>query len=222
MHTDFLERIATPLLVSCALVTTVLFVRREFSPKPDPRAPRPPVAVKDWEQYSAGDMRIGRPDAPIRIVEFSDFQCPFCKQMFRELQGIRAKYPDAVMVVYRNFPIPQLHPFARSAAIAAECAASQLRFQDFHDYVFTHQDSIPSFAWTSVAARVGIQDTAAFSRCLIDPATSSRLRDDSIAAVGIDIHGTPTVLVNQWKYSGTPSGAEIEAMVLKELKLLRK
>ena len=206
----------SPAYAVCAVAVTLMVARREFF-APDPNAPKPPVAVDRWRAYNVGDKRIGPGNAPVTIVEFSDFECPFCKELSNTLLMLRAKYPTSLAVVYRNFPIERIHANSRAAAIAAECAATQGRFAEYHDFLFQHQDSLGKIPWTDVAARTGIRDTAAFAACLTDQAAATRLRADSLDAISLKILGTPTLMVNKWRVQGALTQETLDKLISQEL-----
>jgi protein-disulfide isomerase len=215
-----LEGIATTVLVACALFVTGLVARRELSAAPDPRAPVAPTHVKDWQRYVSGDERIGAAGARVTIVEFSDFQCPFCRQFTRVLDSVRARYPADVAIVFRNFPLAQLHPYARAAAIAAECAAAQGRFEQYHDFLFRHQDSLGTLSWPKSAKAAGLPDIQRFSTCLADPGPVRALAFDSAAANAIHLVGTPTVLINDLLFAGAPTLAQVIETIEADLKAI--
>lgn len=207
------ETVSTAILVVCAMALTALSVRRQFAAPPSSAVSMEPVEVRGWAKYSAGDMRIGELSAPVTIIEFSDFQCPFCRRLFQSIARLQGIHPGAVQVVYRNYPLTSVHPQARAAGIAAECAAAAGRFREYHDLLFTHQDSLASVGWTMFALRAGIADTSGFSRCLGDAQTSQRLLADSIAAAALHVRGTPTVLVNEWLFVGAPPDSLLEKYI---------
>lgn len=113
---NLLETAATICLTACALIMTALVARRELWPRSS--APQRTSAVRDWRSYVGGNERIGPADAPVTIVEFSDFQCPFCRRFALVVDSVEARHPNDVQVVFRNFPIAAIHPFARPAALA--------------------------------------------------------------------------------------------------------
>ncbi|HEX6039797.1 DsbA family protein, partial [Longimicrobium sp.] len=207
--------VATGLLVVCALIVTAAVVRREFFVTPAAAAqpnsePRP---VENGEEIAAAGQRMGPAGAPVQIVEFSDFQCPFCATFSRTLRQLRAKYPDRVSVLYRHAPIDQLHPHARRAALAAECAGEQGRFEPYHDRLFAQQDSIGVKPWARFAAEAGVPDAAAFDQCVRDERLMARVARDADLArkTGIDV--TPTIVIDGTLIPGTLSEAELEKWI---------
>lgn len=212
-----IETATSAIIALCALVITVSVVRAQFFPAPQQPDSLMPQREQAWRQYAVGDMHIGPPTAPVTITAFSDFECPACYRLYRSLAGIRAHRGADVAIVYRNYPLDELHPSARPAAIAAECAAAQGRFTPYHDFLFEHQDSLKHIGWTALADRLGVADTAAFARCLAAPETATKLRRDSADAIALKIPGTPLVLVNAWLYRGAPSSRVLDSMITLEL-----
>src|SRR5258706_8462416 len=122
-----IDGILTVALVVCALTTTALVVRREvFSPS-TPAGTQKPVFVQNWQSWLGQGVRLGSASAPVQLVEFADFECPFCGSFHKTLKTLRDRYPDAVSLDYMHFPL-QGHRFALPAARVAECAGDQGRF----------------------------------------------------------------------------------------------
>lgn len=205
-------------LALCAVTVTVLFVKRELSPKPDPSARFAPKEVKGWEEFAVSEMRLGSSNsAPVRIVTFSDFQCPFCRQFAFALDSVLMRYKDSVTVFYRNFPLSQIHPMALPTAYGAQCAAKQARFPEYHDHVFAHQDSLETIKLADIATAIGINDIEAFNTCVTSPEARRLVSRDSIAGEKLGLGGTPTVVLNGWKFVGTPTLAQLDSAVRHEL-----
>lgn len=217
MRTGFSDA-ATGLLVVCALVVTAAVVRRELFPSPaaaaqGDTAPRP---VERWAEIAAAGQRMGPASAPVLIVEFSDFQCPFCATFSGTLRSLRAKYPDRVAVLYRHAPIDQLHPHARKAALAAECAGEQGRFEPYHDRLFAQQDSIGVKPWARFAADAGVADTAAFDQCVRDGRLMPNVERDADLAQRTGIRLTPSIVIDGTLIPGALSEAELERWITGE------
>jgi protein-disulfide isomerase len=180
-----------------------------FAPSPG-NGPPPPTLIEEWQRFANSEQSLGSRSATSKIVVFSDFQCPFCKQLAGSIRTLLAKHGTDILVYHRNFPLESIHPEARPAAIAAVCATRQGRFPEYHDYLFDHQATLASLDWTTAAIEVGVQDSMLFRHCLSDTTVSFTLTDDSIAAAALDIKGTPLVMVNGWLFDGTPSAVQIE------------
>lgn len=200
-----LSNALTGVLVVCAVVVTGLLVRREFA---DARPTSPAIAVgsvANWRELAATGSIIGSPDAPLKIVEFSDFQCPSCARSRVALEAIQAEHPDLVALVYRHFPLTDIHPHALPAAIAAECAGEQARFGAYHDALFQQQDSIGARPWRGFAKDAGVRDLDAFDACVRAERPRSRIAADMASGQGLRVSGTPTFIFRERMVSGTTS-----------------
>ena len=150
----------------------------------------------------------GNPDAPVTIVEFSDFQCPFCSRFFDQtLPLLEENYINTgkVKFVYKDFPLDNLHPNARPAHIAAECADEQGKFWPYHDVLFENQaqwsrlSSVDlSSQLNQYAADLGLQ-SASFEACLNSPDIADEVNDDSLEAASYGATGTPTFFIGTEK-----------------------
>ncbi|HJQ82976.1 MAG TPA: DsbA family protein, partial [Candidatus Binatia bacterium] len=151
----------------------------------------------------AGCHRKGDPAAKVAIVEFSDFQCPYCVQAFRDLRDLVRSRPE-VSLVFRHYPLDAtcntqvkrtMHPDACRAACAAECAGRQGRFWEFHDVLFENNEHLERDDLFRYAREMGL-DLAAFRACLDDPSTRARVGDDVAAATRAGVTSTPTIFFN--------------------------
>jgi protein-disulfide isomerase len=142
---------------------------------------------------------LGRASAPITIVEFSDFQCPYCGQFFREtLPLLVAKYVKTgrVRFVYRDFPLSSLHPGAAKAAEAARCAGDQQRYWEYHDALFRNQAALEETALVQRALTLKL-DTAAFNRCLNSGRYSNAIRQSLAEGERFGVDGTPLFFIGK-------------------------
>lgn len=175
----------------------------------------PPLTaeVPEWRSFAASGQRIGPADAPVTIVEFSDFQCPFCAVAAETLRDLRERFGDSIAIVYRHFPLTEIHPHATAAAIASECAAEQGRFEAFHDALFASQDSIGRVDWTWFASRAGLAQAEAFENCIAEERTAPVVARDEAAGRTLGVAGTPTLLVNDRRLLGRADGALLDSLV---------
>lgn len=213
----FFANTATALLVCCALVVTGLAVRRELAAARPAAAAYNPQArnVSDWRRYVDGS-RIGPADAQVTIVEFSDFQCPYCGMMAGRLRALREANPGKVALVYRHFPL-EYHPFAAPAAHASICAERQGRFEAYHDAVFARQDSLHGDIWSTLAADANVPNLQLFSECMKESGPAQRIERDQAAARRLGVNSTPSILVNGTLVTGDALG-QIEEHVARALK----
>jgi protein-disulfide isomerase len=209
---SLLMKVLATVAVLCALTVTALTVRRQFSSQP-PSATREPVFVAGWEDLAASGHALGRVDAPVTILEFADFECPICRQFTNSaLRGVRARYGDAVRIVFRHWPL-SYHRFAYPAARAAECAGEQNRFFPFHDLIYDKQDSLGLKSFESFAAESGVRDSVAFRACVGANDSVSAVSGDVAAAALAGGTGTPTILVNGLRLPGAPDSVTFDSLI---------
>lgn len=150
-------------------------------------------------QVAADGVSRGPVDAPITIIEFSDYECPFCKRVEPTVKEVLARYPDKVRFVYRHFPL-DMHPRARPAAEASLCAAEQGRFWEFHDKVFAGSGYDES-DFERYVVEIGI-DPAKWKECRDDGRTRAKIDADLAAGQAAGVSGTPAFFVNGIMISG--------------------
>lgn len=165
---------------------------------------------------STGPAR-GKQSAPVTVVEFADFQCPYCRQAEDTVQAVMAKHPDDVRVVFRQLPLASVHPNAIVAAKTAVCADRQGKFWPMHDAMYSDQSALSEAALKETAKRIGL-DPDALAACLSDKATTDSIERDLRAADELNISSTPYFLVNGRPIKGSVGVDQFEAMVAEELK----
>jgi protein-disulfide isomerase len=179
------------------------------APTPGP-APFVNVSVDD-------DPAWGPEDAPVVMVEFSDFQCPFCGRFYQETYPrLRETYGDRIRFVYRDLPLPQIHPDAILAAQAAECADEQGAFWEYHDLIFSNQQDLSRTALGSFATQLEL-DTEAFNQCLDSGRYEQEIASDMQAASSYGIRGTPTFFINGRPIVGAQPFEVFAAVIDEEL-----
>jgi len=143
---------------------------------------------------SAGHPSSGAASAPVTIIEFSDFQCPFCRAAEDSLKQVRQKYGDQVKLVYMDFPLG-FHPHAMDAAKAARCAADQNKFWQFHDALFLDQKKLGPDDLKQTAAKIGL-DSNKFNSCFTSDRHDAGIRKDMAEGSSLGVTGTPTFFIN--------------------------
>jgi protein-disulfide isomerase len=144
---------------------------------------------------TTGRPARGPDAAPVTIVEFTDYECPYCQRHFlNTLPLVLAQYGDRVKYVVMNFPISELHPDALGAAEAAECAADQGRFWEYHDRLFVASD-LERASLGGIAAQMRL-DSTAFATCVDTRATADRVAGHIAHARSLGVTSTPTFFVN--------------------------
>jgi protein-disulfide isomerase len=159
----------------------------------------PPVAR--MEVSVDGAPLRGSKSAPITIVEFSDFHCPFCKRVNPTLKEIEEKYGEKVRIAFRDFPIDQLHPGARKAHEAARCAHEQDKFWAYHDVLFDKAPRASAQDLKTYAGALGL-DTTKFDQCLTTEKYKERVQKDVDEGARLGVQGTPAFFVSGRLLSG--------------------
>ena len=170
-----------------------------------------------YEIETKGFPSLGPADAPITIVEFSDFQCPFCQRFYSEtFKQLMAAYPGKIRFVYRHLPLTSIHPEAFPAAEAAMCANQQNAFWDYHDQIFANQDKLGSELYSQIASDLGL-DTAKFEACLKAETYKDLIQKDSDFALGLGVQSTPTFFINGLAIVGAQPLTAFTQIIDKEL-----
>jgi protein-disulfide isomerase len=160
------------------------------------------TTISDYELiYTADDPNLGNPQARIQIVEFSDFQCPYCAESHTIMRELLDKYPNDFYYIYRDFPLDDIHPQARLAAQAATCAHQQQKFWSFHDLLFQNQTKLELGNLLNYAQQVGL-DTNKFTECLESGSYQAEVKKDQSDGLAAGVSATPTFFVNGEKVEG--------------------
>jgi protein-disulfide isomerase len=154
----------------------------------------------------------GDPKAPVTIVEFSDFQCPFCKKTESVLSALLEKYRGKVKLAYLDFPLKEIHPRAESAAEAARCAGEQGKFWEFHDSLFADPSKLDETDLIERARTLGLKEEP-FRTCVASGKYQSSVNADREAGIKAGVAGTPGFFINGVFLSGAQSQAEFEKII---------
>jgi protein-disulfide isomerase len=176
---------------------------------------QPPPAIRVEVSTEGAPVR-GAADAPVTVVEFSDFECPFCKQIHPTLKQLLERYPGKVRLAYRDFPLDSIHPQARRAAEAARCAHDQGKFWEYHDVLFTES---PRFALEDLrryGGQVGL-DVAKFESCLDAGVHRAAVQRDLDEGNRLGITGTPAFFINGRTLTGAQPLEAFTRLVEQEL-----
>ncbi len=172
------------------------------------------LSRKDIE--TEGHPSRGPVNAPVTIVEFGDFECPFCGGLHPTLQAVRRNYPDQVRIVFRQFPLIFTHQYAQKAAEASLCAHEQDRFWEFHDSLFENQEDIDVPALKRRAVEFGL-DTARFDECLDSGEKWADAEADIEEGVNAAVFSTPTMFINGLIMEGSHPYQNIVEVIESEL-----
>jgi protein-disulfide isomerase len=165
---------------------------------------KPPVATSDHVQ--------GNTNAELVIVEYGDYQCPHCGAAHPVIKKMMHEFGKQIKFVFRNFPLSEIHPYARAAALAAEAAALQNKFWEMHDAIFEQQRSLDEAFLEKLAEKLGL-DIKKFNEDVQSESLASRVDNDFESGMRSGVNGTPTFFVDGKKFDG---GAEDLLSILEE------
>ncbi len=167
------------------------------------------------EVEASGPSR-GADDPAVTIVEFSDFECPYCQQATSVLDQLMASHGDRVQLVYRHFPLDNLHPHARKAGEASLCAQEQGKFWQMHDQMFASQRSLGTGGLKALAVAVGLE-AEAFNSCLDSGRHAEAVEADFQAGQAAGVERTPAFFINGRYLSGAPTYEALSEVIEQEL-----
>ena len=160
-----------------------------------------------------GRPYLGREDAPVTVVEFTDYECPFCRRHFQDtMPRLLGEYEGNIKYVILNFPISRIHPFAQKAAEAAECAYDQNKFWEYHDVLFQNQQALDAQSLKIHAEDVGL-DTDVFTNCLDSGAKAQLVLDNLQDGENYGVSGTPTFFINGQRLIGARSFSSFQTLI---------
>ena len=174
--------------------------------QPAPTPSKTEIAITD------SDHIRGNKNASVNIIEFSDFQCPYCSSFHKTMQQVMKNYPDDVKWVYKHFPLDSIHPYARKAAEASECAAEQDKFWEYADKLFDNQSSINQNYFSKAAGEIGL-NTNQFDKCLDSGKYKSRVDADYQQGIKAGVRGTPGNFINGQSVPGALPYEQMESII---------
>jgi protein-disulfide isomerase len=215
---DRIDRTLSIVLVCCAVLTTGVLANREMKVRAGPATrgrSQGLTKTTQWEAVMASGATIGDTVAKIRVVVFSDYECPACRKAHAVLSEVKSERRKGVSFLSVHFPLDN-HRFARPAARAAECAGVQGRFDEMSGTLFAHQDSLGLKSWEAFAASAGVPDAARFASCVRSVTAVDRIEAGVSLGKSLRVNATPTVFVEGWRFSSPPTREEL-ADVITEL-----
>jgi protein-disulfide isomerase len=159
------------------------------------------VSATQWEAVLTSpvtedrDHIQGPPDAPLTLVEYGDYECPYCGAAYPIIKEVQARMGDQLRFVFRNFPITTSHPHAEHAAEAAEAASAQSRFWPMHDLLYENQQRLGDQDLHAYAEQLGL-DVERFDHELAEHVHAGRVHDDFLSGVHSGVNGTPSFYIN--------------------------
>ena len=152
-----------------------------------------PVSIKR-------DHIQGKPGAPITLVEYGDYECPYCGQAYLILKQVQRQLKDKLRFIFRNFPLTQVHPHAQQTAEAAEAAGVQKKFWDMHDLLYENQQALDYYHLVEYATMLDL-NIERFNNDLFSHVYAGRIHEDFISGVRSGVNGTPTFFINGVRYN---------------------
>jgi protein-disulfide isomerase len=154
----------------------------------------------------------GPSSAQIKLVAFSDFQCPYCRDWADIVKQLSDKYGSLIQIIWKDFPNASAHPEARNAAIAARCAQQQFKFWEYHDALYAHQESLGSALYVDIAKELGLNE-ASFTECVEKELTAGLVDGNSLEAVQFGVSATPTIFIGRYVMNEVPSYGRIDSLI---------
>lgn len=189
-------------------------LKEEYNIKIVLEKPQPP-SIK----IEVGDSPVlsGNKSSKVTVVEFSDYECPFCKRMQDGAKNIREKFGDKVRWVYKDFPLP-MHQQAMAAHIAAHCAGKQNKYKEMHDALYTSSPDLSPATIENMSQNLQL-DMEKFQNCILDKDGSlqARIENDLEYGQSVGVNGTPAIFINGKFYSGFIPEAQLEKLINAEL-----
>jgi protein-disulfide isomerase len=162
------------------------------------------------QAVSAHDHAEGPADAPLTLVEYGDYQCPYCGAAYPVVKRLQKTLGKKLRFIFRNFPLTQVHPYALIAAEAAEAAALQDKFWKMHDLLFEQQTLLKPEIIPLWAEGIGL-DLEKFGSDIKQGVVEERIKEDRHSGIRSGVNGTPTFFINGTRYDGSPDYASLLA-----------
>ena len=169
-------------------------------------APRLAIPVGPHD-HARGDL-----EAPVTVVEYGDYQCPYCGRAYPIVKAVQNHFGPRLRFVFRNFPLSEIHPHAAQAAAAAEAAAERGKFWEMHDRLYEHQNRLAERDLVSYASELGIESQGFLER-MQSAEMASRVQEDFMSGVRSGVNGTPTFFINGARYDGSWDYADLVSAI---------
>lgn len=158
---------------------------------------------------TAADHHLGKLGAPLQLIEYGDYECPYCAMAQPGVRDLVARYGDGLVFAFRHLPLVSQHPHAWGAALAAEAAGRQGGFWEMHDLLLSHKRGLTHDDLVAYARQLDL-DVVRLERDLTDDELAEHVRHDALSAIRSRVRGTPTFFVNGRRFEGGYREAEIE------------
>lgn len=203
------SRFGLNILIFAALLTVVIFAASVFS---SPAR----QTVASFPKIKASTPTLGPAKAKVQIIEFGDFQCPFCGQLNTAFKNLLAVYGDKIRFAWKDYPLYSIHEQALNAAESSRCAGKQGKFWEMHDKIFENQKNLANETYLVLARDLGLNENK-FISCVNNHETLSLIEADLKEAAALGVTGTPHFYVNNYLFTELPTESEIKAVIDAEL-----
>ncbi|MFA5069848.1 MAG: thioredoxin domain-containing protein [Patescibacteria group bacterium] len=167
-------------------------------------------------EVSGKDPRLGEKNAKVTIIEFGDFQCPYCDELAPIFKKLKDEYKEQLTIVWKDFPLTTVHEEALSAAQAARCSQKQGKFWEMHDELFANQSLLSAELYPKLSAKIGL-NTDQFIDCLNNGETLSLIQKNVNEGVALGVDGTPYFYLNNYVITELMSEESLKALITTEL-----
>lgn len=161
----------------------------------------------------------GNPSAAIVLLEYGDYQCPYCQKAYRMVKQMQQELGSNLKLAFRNFPLNKIHPDAKAAAIASEAAARQGKYWEMHDHLFENHTDFSREKLIEFAQALGL-DTETFTKDIDDVSLAEKVDSDFYGGMRSGVSATPTFYINNEKFEGNWMGGELKDRLLELAKAL--
>jgi protein-disulfide isomerase len=165
---------------------------------------------------TSADHIQGNPDAPVVVVEYGDYQCPYCGEAYSVVKALQKHFGKKLALAFRNFPLTRVHPEAESAAETAEFTGAHGRFWEMHDILYENQDALGPDLYATAVKELGLSETE-LSQALRQHAFAEKIRADFVGGLKSGVNGTPSFFINGKRHDGAFDFATLVAAIDAEL-----
>lgn len=165
------------------------------------------------------DHVLGSHTAPVELIEYGDYECPYCGIAYPIVKSIQQKLGPEIRFVFRNFPLSNIHPHAFKAAVAAEAAALQQKFWEMHDIIYENQKALDDENILRLAQKIGL-DTKRFEQDILENDLAAKVEKDFESGIRIGVNGTPSFFANGKKYEGELDEEELFQFLVNQISVV--
>jgi protein-disulfide isomerase len=211
------ERVVSWVLTAAAVMLAAAAVYKQWAPSQRITGAAELASItfdSAWTAATPYAVHVaGIPEATVTMMVFQDLECPACRQFHAgPFTRVMERHSNAIRAQYVHFPLRQ-HRFARIAAQAAECGGLQGRFNEFVEAAYLQQDSLGLRPWVRYGIDARVPDTTAFLACVAGPNQFARIDSGAAVAERLRLQGTPTIIINGWRFRGVPGEEQLEAVI---------